>query len=848
MKDVTSRAMGKILLLLTMMLLMPWAEADANYYYKLQLKDAGNAEASATWTGWIHVEAELDEANKVKNWKNSLKKLIIDKESVKDESDNDVKLYESSTATERKYTVVGIAFKGDGSVGSDGWKNQILDGEDYQYTVNEDGKDKVIPVFPVIKPEIEHLDLSEWGKLFYEGSYYFSGMKRLKKVTLPNNEFAIRSVGLFSSNDNLEELEWGTNTFITEIGQEAFSSCPKLKAEYIQKAINQCAAYNLNDNNKPGYNYESMTDEDKAEFFKEHGTYENIKYGVIGKMAFHDCMQTGGTTNTLKIPEGIVEIGEKAFDQTQDGTHLKTVKFEGKDIKIDDYAFDGCRDVEDLTLEQNVKVIHLGKGVFRNNRMIKSASVNGILKNFSVNCASKDKQGEVSIPAQLFEGCNGNTKGENGNTVFKPNFTELVIPANVKFIGACAFGSRDGAGTMFLKKITVSRGTAPKTDDYYTDGGEGWSWDFYPFNDLIANQCTIIFKGDAAKYNSDDKTGYKSYMTDGQEFQRLLTKDIYSDNSDAAKAYNVVAQQHAIVRLHRSLVPGWNTLCLPFGVTNASADAAGGADVRNSSIIKNALNLSKSTDNNTFMIALYRDYVPSKDLLRFLHITDANTNYTYANAEIPAYQPFMVKMGSNDLAATDGEYFINRQSHKDAFYIFNNVDLNYAGWTVDGENNYTANISETPAPSEWKGQSESFAPFNDGKGNTNTYAFVGSFNTSIITPSAETNDYFIQTNSGITKFYKYESGKKYGVRAFSGWFKYVGSKGSADAKPASVLINIMGDNYETTEIVRVDADGNESVTGNIYNINGQLVRANATGTEGLQKGIYIMNGKKFVVK
>lgn len=32
MKDVTSRAMGKILLFLTMMLLMPWAEADANYY------------------------------------------------------------------------------------------------------------------------------------------------------------------------------------------------------------------------------------------------------------------------------------------------------------------------------------------------------------------------------------------------------------------------------------------------------------------------------------------------------------------------------------------------------------------------------------------------------------------------------------------------------------------------------------------------------------------------------------------------------------------------------------------------------------------------------------------------
>ena len=177
------------------------------------MKDAGNAEASAKWTDWIHVEAQLDGANKVKNWKNSLKKLIIDKVSVKDESDYDVKLYESSTATERKYTVVGIAFKGDGSVGSAGWKNQILDGEDYQYTVNEDGKDKVISVFPVIKPEIEYLDLSGWGKLFYEGSYYFSGMESLK----------FDFVCIFISDTLSSLLSRGYNVTLDDIGTFSMS-------------------------------------------------------------------------------------------------------------------------------------------------------------------------------------------------------------------------------------------------------------------------------------------------------------------------------------------------------------------------------------------------------------------------------------------------------------------------------------------------------------------------------------------------------------------------------------------------------------------------------------------------
>ena len=38
------------------------------------------------------------------------------------------------------------------------------------------------------------------------------------------------------------------------------------------------------------------------------------------------------------------------------------------------------------------------------------------------------------------------------------------------------------------------------------------------------------------------------------------------------------------------------------------------------------------------------------------------------------------------------------------------------------------------------------------------------------------------------------------------------------------------------------------LSGNVYDLNGQLVRRNATSLDGLRKGIYIVNRKKVVVK
>lgn len=65
----------------------------------------------------------------------------------------------------------------------------------------------------------------------------------------------------------------------------------------------------------------------------------------IGKMAFQKCSRL----KSLIIPESVKSIGEYAFSSC---IALETLEFEGADenIKIDDYAFDWCFNLEEITV------------------------------------------------------------------------------------------------------------------------------------------------------------------------------------------------------------------------------------------------------------------------------------------------------------------------------------------------------------------------------------------------------------------------------------------------------------------------------------------------------------------
>jgi hypothetical protein len=71
---------------------------------------------------------------------------------------------------------------------------------------------------------------------------------------------------------------------------------------------------------------------------------------------------------------------------------------------------------------------------------------------------------------------------------------------------------------------------------------------------------------------------------------------------------------------------------------------------------------------------------------------------------------------------------------------------------------------------------------------------------------------------------------------------------ASPAKSSVVSIDVISNEGETTDIVKIDANGEEVKDMNnakVYNINGQFV---GTSLNGLSKGLYIVNGKKYVVK
>lgn len=112
-------------------------------------------------------------------------------------------------------------------------------------------------------------------------------------------------------------------------------------------------------------------------------------------------------------------------------------------------------------------------------------------------------------------------------------------------------------------------------------------------------------------------------------------------------------------------------------------------------------------------------------------------------------------------------------------------------------------------------------------------------------------DAFIQNTDNGTYFYHCKANKKYGVRGFCGWFKYVGSESVVLASKAMIPAAFYDGEFdgEPTEIVFIDSNGNEQPAYyDVYTLGGQQVRSHAASLAGLPKGLYIVNGKKVVVK
>lgn len=822
--------MKKKLLLSMILLALCLIQASADtYYFKIQLSTAEGKPGE--WSNYIKVS--YDNQNHV--YVNGLKDLI-DGKTVTDESKGKYSLPKADNKVDLD-RIYGIAFA-NGKGKDNSAQQNIMEGDEYE-------------AWKVIRGRIKYLRLRDYIRDSYNDNSYFMYMDNVEELELPKdgmnvgskdddgkyyfaNAHKLNKITIWSGNAAVDITNITDKPLLNIVGKLMFANCWALSTKYINRLIKDVKE--IKDNAF------FADDKYRGNFSDETGnTIIEIPSTVkkIGYQAFYNRVKVTG----LNIHgNGGLEIGFEAFrgcDELANIT-LDNITPDNKELRIYKNAFRGCKQLKAFENMNTAKITYLGTGVFGDCRSMTNEFVNGVLENYAAN-------GGTKIPAYLFFGCNG----QDGHDGLDPDknknvcsFTDLNIPAQFTEIGDGAFAST-GDAKIKLKTITVNRGEAPKclqgeTDEYANIKNKS------VFAGLDPNLTTVIFANPADGWDANKKTGFLTYMDDKSEFERLLTKDLYSDHTE----YKNVPQQHAIVRLHRNLKVGWNTICLPFGVNNRYGSMWGDAykaqQDYNASIIVNGLTHNSGATSDDFTMGVYRGYWREGKTFMFLHYTN------FKDYPLDFCETFLVKMRPDD---------INNAKKDDkgvAIYTFRNVDLNYR-WSADGESGNDGKWTPTTYTAEQMlGQVKDFdgqvntdaIPFKD-KASYDDYVLRGSLvqRTGTVGESEgriTTDDYFFQqSQNGTMKLYPYTANKKYGIRGFSGWF-HKNDKSTSNAHELSLSLF---DDSSTTPIETVKEDDlNRDTSGKVYSISGVLMKNNAADLNNLPKGVYVVNGKKYVVK
>ena len=825
--------MKKNILLSMILLALCLIQASADtYYFKIKLyKDNGDLEG---WSKYIKVSHSQQQGD----WVNGLRDLIAGN-PVTDEGDgngNGTKTYTLPTTTDGKVDldrIWGIVFANGKGRNISQADVKIMEGGEYD-------------AWKQIRTHIKYLELREYKLDTYTGDSYFANMHEVETLELPKDGMTV-GAGVnrmyFANADKLKEITiWNGNAAVditqyegtvlqNSVGEYMFANCFSLSTKYINRLIKDVTEIKAN---------AFYADEGNREKFPEENdnTIIDIPSSVtkIGDHAFYNRVKVTGLN--IQGNSGCLEIGSEAFGQcdelatiTLDNITQDNITPDKKELKIYKNAFMRCKQLNAFANLDNAKITYLGTGVFGDCRSMTNDFVNGVLKNYADN-------GGTKIPAYLFFGCNGQD-GHDGSDENKHvcSFTDLNIPAQFTEIGDGAFAFANNDAVIRLKTITVNSEKAPKCLQGETDEYAGIK-NKRVFDGLDPNITTVIFADKAQNWEATQTTGFLTYMNDNSEFQRLLTKDLYSNKAE----YINVQQQHAIVRLHRTLKVGWNTICLPFGV-NYRYCSLWGTDyetkqAHNARIVVNGLTKNDPEANgNTFTMGVYRGYWKEGETFMFLHYTG------FDDYPLDFCETFLVKMRPQDIAEDDT-------------YTFTNVDLNYR-WSASGASGNEGEWTSVPYTAEQMPQQvKEFdgrvnineIPFQ-GKASYDDYVFKGSLvqlTGTVGDGTISTKDYFFQqTTNGTMKLYPYKADQKYGIRGFSGWFHKTDNNYS---KASELSLSLFDDGSTTPiETVKVD-DLNRDTSGKVYSVSGVLMKNNAADLNNLSKGIYVVNGRKYVVK
>lgn len=246
------------------------------------------------------------------------------------------------------FTVDGLLCKLDDRQGKEG--QVIIDGALFP---DETGETLIIPGSLTYKGEV-HPIRHIWNDAF-------AGNERIKRIVIqPGEEYIYLGDRCFG-NVPFTSFELDRN-FTWQRGQESQSP---FKYEGDAPLATLILGDNMTEVGMNGFSYAGnrfdkvqMSDNITSIGYNAFGDFTNItelklpsRLEEIGKMAFKKCSRL----KSLIIPASVKSIGEYAFGSC---IALETLEFDGTDdnIKIDDYAFDWCFHLKEITVHWETPV------------------------------------------------------------------------------------------------------------------------------------------------------------------------------------------------------------------------------------------------------------------------------------------------------------------------------------------------------------------------------------------------------------------------------------------------------------------------------------------------------------
>ncbi len=212
-----------------------------------------------------------------------------------------------------------------------------------------------------------------------------------------------------------------------------------------------------------------------------------------------------GNDTTVEVPAGIIQIGQSAFE----GSKVVKVILPSTVTKIGDYAFNNCKELEHIELQNSVKSI--GYCAFKNCKKLEGISLPDSLS--TINNSAFESSGllKVTLPSAL-------TQIKGGVFYECKKLKSIDMPKNLKVIGGMAFemcyslekvtipenvtrvGLEAFAYCYSLQNIVINSSKIEKVGDH-------------PFLFHAANRKVVFKKKVSEKYKK--KFDYQDYITKG---------------------------------------------------------------------------------------------------------------------------------------------------------------------------------------------------------------------------------------------------------------------------------------------------------------------------------------------